>query len=318
MNVHEGIDGLKQVPAGAVMSIGNFDGLHRGHEKIPATMRSLGERIAVVTFEPHPFTVLRPQFAPPRLAPPAMKRRLLESAGVHDLVILPPTREVLGLTAQQFWSILRDEVKPSNLVEGASFTFGKDRGGNVERLKEWSAHSDVKIHLIEAVQVPLLDLHIVEVNSTIIRWLISYGRVRDAAICLGRAYTLQGKIIRGYGRGRGIGMPTANLDCGDQFIPDDGVYAGRCTIDAKRYPAAISIGTMPTFGENRRQVEAHLIGFNGNLYERVIDVEVVDWLREQVRFGSVEALKSQLAIDLAHVEQRFLLRPELVQVACVL
>src|SRR3954464_15577890 len=106
MNVHEGIEGLKKVASGSVMSIGNFDGLHRGHEKILSTMRALGKPVAVVTFEPHPFTVLRPALAPPRLTPPQMKRRLLEAAGVDELVILPPTREVLGLTAQQFWSIL--------------------------------------------------------------------------------------------------------------------------------------------------------------------------------------------------------------------
>src|SRR3954454_18770037 len=143
MNVLEGIEGLKHVPAGSVMSIGNFDGLHRGHEKILATMRALGEPIAIVTFEPHPFTVLRPQLAPPRLTPPPMKRRLLESAGVQDLVILPPTREVLGLTAQEFWAILRDDVRPLHLVEGSSFNFGKGRGGNIQRLREWTATSDV-------------------------------------------------------------------------------------------------------------------------------------------------------------------------------
>jgi riboflavin kinase/FMN adenylyltransferase len=310
MNVLEGIEGLKHVPAGSVMSIGNFDGLHRGHEKILATMRALGERIAIVTFEPHPFTVLRPHLAPPRLTPPAMKRRLLESAGVDDLVILPPTREVLGLTALEFWNILRDEVRPADLVEGSSFSFGKDRGGNIQRLREWTAASDVRLHVIDAVEVALLDLHVVEVNSTLIRWLISYGRIRDAAICLGRPYTLQGKVIRGYGRGRQIGIPTANLDCADQLIPDDAVYAGRCTIGGTTYPAAVSIGTMPTFGENRRQVEAHLIGYSGDLYDRVIEVEVLDWLREQVKFSGIEALKDQLSLDLKQVNERTSMRPQ--------
>src|SRR4051812_26146857 len=240
MNVHEGIEGLKKVADGSVMSIGNFDGLHRGHEKILSTMHSLGERVAVVTFEPHPFTVLRPQLAPPRLTPPQMKRRMLESAGVADLVILPPTREVLGLTAQQFWTVLRDDVRPSHLVEGSSFTFGKDRGGTIDRLREWSASTRVALHVIDAVQVALADLHVVEVNSTLIRWLITYGRMRDAAISLGRPYTLQGNVIRGYGRGTQIGIATANLDCGDQLVPDDGVYSGRCTLDGTTYPAAVS------------------------------------------------------------------------------
>ncbi len=309
MNLHEGIEGLKRVPAGAMMSIGNFDGLHLGHARILETMRSLraeagaGARLAVVTFEPHPLTVLRPQLAPPRLTPPALKQRLLAAAGVEDLVVLAPTREVLGLTAEQFWMILRDDARPGHLVEGSSFYFGKNRRGTIETLREWSAASTVQLHVIGAVEVPLLDLHVVEVSSTLIRWLVSYGRVRDAAICLGRPYMLHGKVIRGYGRGRQIGIPTANLDCGDQLIPDDGVYAGRCAIDGVTYPAAVSIGTMPTFGENRRQIEAHLIGFGRDLYDRVIEVEMIDWIREQLKFDGIERLKEQMTLDLEQVQR---------------
>src|SRR5262245_49203333 len=144
MNVYEGIDGLRAVPPGSVMSIGNFDGMHLGHARILETMKSLrdgtnGSRLAIATFEPHPLTVIRPQLAPPRLTPPAVKRKLLEQAGVEDLVILPPTRQVLGLTAEQFWAILRDEVRPTHLVEGSTFNFGKNRGGTIDGLREWSS-----------------------------------------------------------------------------------------------------------------------------------------------------------------------------------
>jgi riboflavin kinase/FMN adenylyltransferase len=307
MNVHRGIEGLSRVPAGSVMSIGNFDGLHVGHARIIQTLGALraatigGSRAVVVTFEPHPLTILRPQLAPPRLTGPAIKQQLLEAAGVDDLVVLAPTRDVLGLTAEQFWGVLRDEVRPSHLVEGASFNFGKDRGGTIEKLREWSAASSVKLHVVDAVRVALLDLHVVDVNSSLIRWLISYGRMRDAAICLGRAYVLHGKVVRGYRRGKEIGTPTANIDCGDQLIPADGVYVGRCQLDGARFPVALSIGSAPTFGENRRQVEAHVVGFDGDLYERVVEIEVVDWIREQVRFEGVEALKRQLRSDLERV-----------------
>jgi riboflavin kinase/FMN adenylyltransferase len=299
------------------MSIGNFDGLHRGHARILQTMHTLRNRqsdargapLVVVTFEPHPLAVLRPQLAPPRLTPPDMKQRLLQAAGVEELVVLPPTPAVLGLTAEQFWAILRDQVRPSHLVEGASFNFGKDRQGTIDRLRQWSAGSNVHLHVIDAVQVPLLDLHIVQVSSSLIRWLISYGRVRDAAICLGRAYTLAGKVVRGHGRGRQIGIPTANLDCGDQLLPADGVYAARCTLQGTSYPVALSIGTMPTFGHNPRQVEAHILDFAADLYDRFIEVEVIDWIRDQLPFPTVRQLKDQLLCDFQQVRDRLTLDP---------
>src|SRR5476651_309143 len=142
MRTSAGVAGLCQVPPGSILSIGNFDGMHLGHAKILQVMHELktpAKPMVVVTFEPHPFTVLRPQFAPPRLTPPNVKQKLLEDAGVDELVILPPTREVLNLTAEEFWKILRDEVHPSEIVEGASFSFGKNRGGTIEKLREWSA-----------------------------------------------------------------------------------------------------------------------------------------------------------------------------------
>jgi riboflavin kinase/FMN adenylyltransferase len=295
-----------------VLSIGNFDGMHLGHRKIIDTMRSVrpdGARLAVATFEPHPLTVLRPQLAPPRLSPELIKRELLESAGVDDLVIFPPTRDVLDLTAEQFWAILRDEVKPSHIVEGSTFNFGKGRGGTIDKLRTWTSQSNVQLHVIDGVEVPLLDLQIVQVSSSLIRWLISYGRVRDAAICLGRPYVLYGTVIRGHGRGRTIGVPTMNLDVRDQLVPAEGVYVGRCTIDSKTYPAAVSIGTTPTFGDGRLQVEAHLIGFNGDLYDRTVEIEMIDWVREQIRFQGVDRLKEQLARDFARVQGRVGLDP---------
>jgi len=281
--------GLRQVPAGAVLSVGNFDGLHRGHERVLRMAGSLKQQgqasgVTIVTFEPHPLTVIRPALAPPRLTPPALKRSLLAEAGVDHVVILAPTPEVLNLTAEDFWHILRDEVRPAHMIEGHTFTFGKGRGGTIEKLRNWAAESSVRLDVLEPVSVPLLNLQIVEVSSSLIRWLLSHGRVRDAAICLGRPYVLEGFVVKGHQRGRTIGVPTANLRCDDQLVPADGVYAGRVCVDGRTYAAAISIGSMPTFGENTRQVEAHLVGFDGDLYDRVIQVELADWVREQMKY----------------------------------
>ena len=305
--VHKGLASLRGLAPGGVLSVGNFDGLHLGHRKIIETARRLrapGARLALVTFEPHPLTVLRPDLAPPRLTPEEKKHELLAEAGVDDLVELPPDPEVLNLTAEAFWEILRDEVRPTHVVEGKRFNFGKGRGGTIDKLRAWAAESDVKLEVIDGVSVALCDLTVVEVSSSLVRWLTAHGRVRDAAICLGRPYTLRGEVVKGHQRGRTIGIPTANLRITDQLIPPDGVYAGRAAAGGKAYAAAVSIGTMPTFGEHQRQVEAHLIGFDGDLYRQTLEVELTDWIREQWKFASVDALKVQMQRDIAYAKER--------------
>jgi riboflavin kinase/FMN adenylyltransferase len=306
MQIHDGIEGLKNLPCGLALSIGNFDGLHRGHRRIIELARSLGAPagVAVATFEPHPFTVLRPGHKPPRLTPLPLKLELLAEAGVDHVAILPPTTSLLNLTAESFWEVLRDHTRPAHLIEGESFTFGKARGGTIDRLREWTASSDVRLHVVDAVQVPLLDLKISPVSSSLIRWLLVCGRVRDAAICLGKPYALQGVVVQGFQRGRTIGVPTANLDCGEQLLPAEGVYAGRCCVDGAEFPAAISIGNLPTFGDDRLQIEAHLIGFTGDLYGRTIRVELIDWIREQRKFAGIDALKSRLNVDIERARGR--------------
>jgi riboflavin kinase/FMN adenylyltransferase len=288
---------------GGVVAIGNFDGVHRGHQRILELARGLrapGDGgLTVLTFEPHPLTVLRPDKAPPRLTPPQFKRELLARAGVDRLVVLPPTPQVLDLSAEDFWQVIRDDVRPAHLVEGGSFTFGKGRGGTIEKLRDWTPGTGVGLHVVESVEVALLDLTVAPVSSSLIRWLLSHGRVRDAAICLGRPFTLEGPVVKGYQRGRSIGIPTANLDCGDQVVPLEGVYAGRCAVDAATYPAAVSIGRMETFGDKlRRQVEAHLVGFDGDLYGRPLRVEMLDWWREQRKYDGIEPLMRQIRQDI--------------------
>jgi riboflavin kinase/FMN adenylyltransferase len=315
MQIRQGIAGLTSIAPGAVLSIGNFDGMHRGHRRLLELANSLraqsNARVAVATFEPHPLTVLRPELAPPRLTPPAIKRDLLQRAGVDDYIVLPPSKEILGLTAEAFWEILRDQVRPTHLVEGSSFYFGKGRRGNIERLRQWSAASAVGLHVVDAVSVPLLDLSVIPVSSSLIRWLLAHGRARDAAICLGRPYALRGEVVRGFGRGRDLGVPTANLNADEQLIPADGVYTARCTIAGTTFAAALSIGTLPTFDARVRQVEAHLLDFDGDLYGQIIELQLVDWLREQMKFSGIDALKQQIARDIECVRGRATLDPTL-------
>lgn len=308
MQILQSIAGLRLLPAGAIVSIGNFDGVHRGHAHILQTAHILrgqsSGQVAVVTFEPHPLTVLRPEKAQPRLTPVTRKRELLAEAGVDYLVELPPTPELLDLTAEQFWRILRDDVRPAYLVEGSSFYFGKGREGSVKKLIEWSSGTPVRVKVVEPLSVVLLNLTIVPASSSLVRWLLANGRAREAAICLGRGYELEGPVISGHRRGRTIGVPTANLQISDQLVPADGVYSGRSTVDGISYPAAVSIGTLPTFNGDKRQIEAHLIGYEGNLYGRTLRVELTDWLREQRKFANVDALVAAIGLDLEETQVR--------------
>lgn len=303
MNALDGIDGLGCISPGSIVSIGNFDGVHRGHQ---ALLRRAGElkrqvaasAVAVITFEPHPLTILRPRQVPPRLTLPDRKRELLAEAGADVMAVLKPSEQLLNLTAEEFWRILRDVVRPAHLVEGRSFTFGKGRGGTIERLGDWAAAAGIGLHVVAPVAVPLLNMLEAPATSSTIRWLLERGRVRDAAICLGRPHELQGAVVKGAQRGRELGTPTANLRCDGQLVPADGVYAGRAAVDGQWWPAAVSIGTNPTFGRNPRTVEAHLVGFSGDLYGCTLRLQLLDWQREQRAFADIDTLKAWICQDI--------------------
>ncbi len=289
------------------MTIGNFDGVHLGHQQIVRSAREIaGVRpLVLVTFEPHPLTVLRPEFAPPRLSWPQEKLDLIARLGVDRCVVLPPTPETLNLSAEDFFAILRDRARVKHLVEGRDFNFGKARRGNISTLGPWCQSAGIGLSIATDVEVSLSDHSIISVSSSLIRWLIAHGRVRDAAACLGRAYCVQGVVGRGEQRGRTIGVPTANLGEIQTLLPAAGVYAGRCNIDHRSFPAAVSIGTKPTFSGEQLAVEVHVVGFNGDLYNQTLAVELTDWVRDQMKFPGIDALRLQLARDIAYVAAGF-------------
>lgn len=309
MRTRQGLDGLRELPGGCVLTIGNFDGVHAGHARILSTLRQLrarhGSAVAMITFEPHPLTVLRPNASPPRLTPAHIKAELLRDAGVDELVVLPPAPEVLSLTAERFWRLVRDGARPAHIVEGKSFNFGKDRGGTIDRLREWCDAARIGLTVLDDVEVVLGDYTVAPVSSTLVRWLVHHGRMRDVRACTGRPYALEGVVVAGFQRGRTIGVPTANLRVEDQLVPGEGVYAGATRVEGTAYPVALSIGTMPTFGEFHPQIEAHLLGFSGDLYGQTLRVEMHDWVRPQMRFPGIEHLKRQLDRDLRDVHDRF-------------
>lgn len=306
MLLDTGLDSLRRIPPGAAVSVGNFDGVHLGHASIVracVAARATGREAVCVTFEPHPLTVLRPSHAPPRIVSSLRKRQLIDSLGVDRLVTLAPTPDVLGTSAEDFYAILRDDARVAHLVEGLNFNFGKARRGNIHVLREWCGRDSIPLTVAPEVTVQLTDLAVVPVSSSLIRWLIAHGRVRDAEACLGRPFALDGTVVRGEQRGRTIGFPTANLWCddADQLLPAPGVYAARCRFNNESRLAALSVGTKPTFDGQAVAIEAHLLDFTGDLYGQAMTIELLGWVRDQQKFPGIDALKEQLVRDVESV-----------------
>jgi len=312
-----GLDALRALAPGAVLTLGNFDGVHLGHRALLNRARAVAHSAPVIaaTFDPHPAAILKPEAAPLRLTPFGLRRRLLLAAGADDVLVLPPTPEVLTIEAEDFFAILRDDAKVSHLVEGDNFCFGRNRRGTIARLADWTAAAHIGLSIVPPVEVPLLDCTIVPVSSSLIRFLAAAGRVRDAGICLGASLRLVGKVVEGFKRGRTIGFPTANLDCTGNVVPGDGVYAARVTLGGRTYPVAVNVGPLPTFSATARQIEAHISGFSGDLYGQTLELELLDFIRDQRKFPGLEALKAQLTLDV-HLSSRLSARTDLHHPLC--
>jgi len=287
------------------ITIGNFDGVHRGHVELVKTARAtVGDdgRVVVVTFDPHPIAILRPDHAPERLCTIDERTRLLHDVGADDVVVIPATRELLAMDPASFVDTVIMPHAPSVIIEGPDFRFGRARAGSNETLRTLGSSRGFETVVLDPIDAALLNQSLVTVSSSMIRWLLRHGRVGDAALLLDRPYTLVGPIVRGDQRGRTIDFPTANLDHGPVMLPADGIYAGFAVRDdGHRYGAAISIGTKPTFGESPRTCEAHLLHYDGPIdeYGWTMRLEFHAWLREQVTYTGAPALIEQLHRDVA-------------------
>jgi riboflavin kinase/FMN adenylyltransferase len=286
--------------------IGSFDGVHRGHAAlVQAARESAGRdgRVVVLSFDPHPLATLHPAAAPARLSRFEQRRRWLAELGADEVVRLDPRPEMLALAPEAFLGWLAAEHRPSVVVEGPDFRFGRGRAGGIETLRELGPRLGFRTIVVEPVEARLADGSVVRVSSSLARWLLSHGRAEEAADLLGRPYAVAATVAPGDRRGRELGVPTANLET-DQLLPADGIYAGRARgPDGRTYPAAISIGTKPTFGGSGRVCEAHLLGFDGRLdhYGWTTELEVTRWMRDQLTYGSAAALVAQIERDIAEV-----------------
>ncbi|MBW3598590.1 MAG: bifunctional riboflavin kinase/FAD synthetase [Planctomycetes bacterium] len=288
---------------GGAVSIGNFDGVHRGHARIVERLRrqareSRGPAV-VFTFDPHPVRLLRPEACPPPLTWTDRKAQLLAELGVDAMLAYPTDEALLSLTAEEFFGrIVRDALDARAMVEGPNFYFGRDRTGNVGLLREMCERAGMPLEIVEPLQMGGQ-----YVSSSRVRAAIAEGRVKEAAAMLTQPYRIRGMVTHGAGRGARLGFPTANIDAIDTLLPAPGVYAGRAIVGEVAQPAAINIGPNPTFDEKVLKVEAHLLDFHGPLYGEPIEVDFLARLRDIQKFASVEQLRAQLDRDVAKTRE---------------
>lgn len=286
---------------GGFVSIGNFDGVHRGHQSMIARLlahaRSDGVQAVVFTFDPHPITILRPDQAPPPLSTLERKLELLAQCGVDCVIAYPTDWKLLQLSPDEFFEqIVRRELAAKGLVEGPNFFYGHNRTGNAQTLAASCQAAGLALEIVPPIRVGER-----MVSSSVIRGLIAAGDVTSAAELLGHRYQVRGRVAQGAQRGRTIGFPTANLEDVKTLLPADGVYAGSAQIGNREWIAAINVGPNPTFGEGARKLEVHLLDFSGDLYGASLSVSFTQRLRDTVRFAGRDELIAQLQRDLAQV-----------------
>jgi len=307
------LSGPGQIEKGCVLTIGNFDGVHRGHQEIlaaaGAAAKERGTELVAMTFEPHPVAVLHPQDAPGVLTPLELKTNLLAQCGVDSLIVLQGGEGLLRLSPEEFVRrFIGENIRPSLVVEGGDFNFGAARAGNIETLCKLGAENGFEVLVIEAREIKLSTGQSVRVSSTLIRYMLEGGHVADARQALGRPYRLVEEIIPGRGVGRKLGFPTLNMKKPRQVIPAEGVYAGFVRIgnsaadvlsDGEAMPAAYSIGQARTYGDDfPLLIEAHLLSENADAAAgKFMAMDFLERIRSQHKFGTPEDLSRQIAKD---------------------
>lgn len=299
---------LEDFPAryrNCVVSIGKFDGLHRGHAailaKVVETARALDASAVAFTFDPSPAQVLRPEVAAPPLCGPDQKVELFESFGLDALILFPTTRDFLRTSARDFFeNAIVDSLGAVALVEGSDFQFGHDRGSD-DLLAELCRERDIRLDIVDPVEDGG-----VCVSSSFVRRLISAGNVERARELLGRPFETRGTVARGDMRGRTLGFPTANLSAPGVALPKSALYAAAARLeDGSVYPAAVNLGGNPTFGVDAIKIEAHLLDFQGDLYGKPLSLSYLQKIRDIVKFNSKEELIAQMNRDLESVRAVF-------------
>ncbi len=294
----KGLRCLQELTEPSVVTVGNFDGVHRGHrhllERVALRAKDKGLRSVVLSFYPHPLKILSPAQSPCELTSIQERASLLLEQGVEQIVFIRFDRRFSKLSAEEFIrEILWSRLKCRHLVVGYDWRFGYKREGEIELAKEMGKEMGFEVEEIEPFRI---NGHVV--SSTLIRRLLHMGRLEEASLYLGRNYVIRRKVVSGDRRGSSLGFPTANLQNTENLCLKEGVYAVK--VDDS-FIGVANYGTRPTFGGGKRVLEVHLLDFEGDLREREIRVEFLKFLREEKRFSSPEDLRKQIAQDILAV-----------------
>lgn len=282
----------------SAVTVGNFDGVHLGHRAIIGKVIEQAKRLelpsVVITFDPHPREVIFSGRSAPAITTFAERARLIAEMGVDFLVRINFTPDFAGKSADFFMSEVMDKLAPKVVVIGHDFRFGKDREGDRDFLDQAGAKYDFEVE-----SVPVVEVDKKPVSSSRIRGLIQAGEMGEARSLLGVPFHLEGEVVRGHGRGKGLGFSTANLRREARLLPPDGVYAAAAEWNGHRFPAVVNIGDNPTFGDKALSIEAHIMGFSGDLYTKRIRIALFERLRGEEKFNTPEDLVAQIEKDVA-------------------
>ncbi len=316
MQIIHGLDSFRPPPGGVTLTIGNFDGVHTGHQSLLETARrvahKLGAPVVAMTFEPHPLAVLAPERAPQRLLTASEKLHLLRHYGVETCLVLQSEPALLSQPAELFLERIAARCQPRAFVEGPDFNFGRGRQGSVDTLRAFGAARGLEVHVIETWHSAVLP-GAPSVHSSAIRAALREGRVDIARAMLGRPYRLVGREAPGAGRGAGLGFPTVNVSDIPHMLPQFAVYAAVAQLaDGRLYLSAVNIGEQPTFEGHTARVEAHVLDWNDSLRGAALGLHLLHRLRPQRRFANVTELIQQIEQDVVATRR---LAPELDAIA---
>jgi riboflavin kinase/FMN adenylyltransferase len=301
MNVVRGFRDLPSDPRPAALALGTFDGLHLGHQAVVAALRSAAARAGLqavaITFDPHPLVVVAPPGQPFLLSTIEERTDLFTSMGIDTLLVVRFDAELREVSAAGWLEMLSGRLQAREMVVSSNHAFGRGHEGDTAMLQAWAGARGIGVTV-----VPPVHNGGAVISSSGIRERLRTGDVRTAAQWLGRWYTVRGAVVAGDGRGRSLGVPTANLQVFPQkVVPCPGVYAAYATVAGQTHMAAVNIGVRPTFGAGAQTVEAHLLDADQDLYGQTVEVAFVSRLRDEQRFPDLETLKARMAADLLAV-----------------
>lgn len=280
-----------------VLTIGNYDGIHIGHREIIKRVKDRANAIKgtsmLMTFEPHPMSVLKPNKFIGAITPVYMKKRLIEESGIDVMIIVPFNEEFRNISADTFVKeILVQKIGIKELIVGYDFKFGKDGFGNTMLLQYLSENYGFSFHVVEAITIKGE-----KIGSNMIRRMIQRGEMERVKNFLGRPFMIDGEVKKGVGRGKNMGFPTINISTTFSLLPKKGVYVTETEVEKVRLPSVTNIGYKPTFNENRLSIETYILDFSEELYSRHVNIIFHERIRDEMRFKSVDALRERIAMD---------------------